>query len=258
MNRTKQTNKSSSSSSSSNESKTWPLFPSIFSSSSFSSLSKSNDANNTANNNANSNNKAIIMEPFDDDKEKDDQKTVNEILSKELFHLSMKDRNDIQEEIHGVHCLAPIETPQMIEESLKDLSNILKDDKLIPVSEKYAYLLSQQQDLIETVESESGTKIKTESGKKTPKTPESGSKPKPKSKSAIPIPIIKETYVNDINFRLRFLRCELFNVLKAAKRIVYFLNLVLELFGKYALVRPIRLSDFTKEEQKDFRKGYVM
>ena len=252
MNRTKQTNKSSSSSS--NEDKTWPLFPSIFSSSSFSSLSKSNNTNN----NANSNNKAIIMEPFDDDKEKDDPKTVNEILSKELFHLSMKDRNDIQEEIHGVHCLAPIETPQMIEESLKDLSNILKDDKLIPVSEKYAYLLSQQQDLIETVESESGTKIKTESGKKTPKTPESGSKPKSKSKSAIPIPIIKETYVNDINFRLRFLRCELFNVLKAAKRIVYFLNLVLELFGKYALVRPIRLSDFTKEEQKDFRKGYVM
>jgi len=63
------------------------------------------------------------------------------------------------------------------------------------------------------------------------------------------------TYVNTDDFRLRFLRCELFDVAKAAIRMTKYLELVLDLFGDYALQRPIRLADFSRSELKDIRKG---
>ena len=49
------------------------------------------------------------------------------------------------------------------------------------------------------------------------------------------------------DFRLRFLRSELFDAAKAAKKIVGFLDLLLEYYGEFALRRPIRLSDLGKE-----------
>ena len=54
------------------------------------------------------------------------------------------------------------------------------------------------------------------------------------------------TYVNEMDFRLRFLRTELFDVPKAARRMVKFLDLVKTYYGVVALQRPIRLSDFGK------------
>ena len=44
---------------------------------------------------------------------------VDELLSKELLELNVQDRNDIQEEIHGVKCLGVEETPQMIATALR-------------------------------------------------------------------------------------------------------------------------------------------
>ena len=54
---------------------------------------------------------------------------------------------------------------------------------------------------------------------------------------------------------MRFLRCELFDVRKAAQRMLKFLDIALELFGEDALRRPIRLSDFSKEEMRYLKKG---
>lgn len=65
----------------------------------------------------------------------------------------------------------------------------------------------------------------------------------------------KPAYVNSEEFRLRFLRCELFDVHTAALRMTKYLNLVSELFGEYTLQRPIRISDFSKDELREFRKG---
>eukprot|EP00536_Pseudo-nitzschia_multiseries_P013394 jgi/Psemu1/211550/e_gw1.571.37.1 len=62
-------------------------------------------------------------------------------------------------------------------------------------------------------------------------------------------------YINDKNFRLTFLRCELFDAHKAAKRMAKTCECLLHLFGPYALERPIKLSDFTSAELKAFRKG---
>jgi len=158
-----------------------------------------------------------------------DPEAVDDLLSKELLQLSVKDRNDIQEEIHGVKCLAVNETPQLIEESLRKLAVEL--DERIPDSQKQAYLQSLQP----------------------PKELLEHQRILQQLHQLEPLP--QSTYINDDNFRLRFLRCELFDVKKAAKQMANFLDLLVELFGDYALRRPVRLSDFTKEELRHMRKG---
>ena len=147
------------------------------------------------------------------DQEKDDPIQVDGVLTEELMKLSFQARNNFQEEIHGVRCLAPEETPELLCSSLDQLQYVI--DHEIPTHEKRAYLRSQH--------------------------PQPGNK--------------QRTYVNSTEFRLRFLRCELFDVSKAALRLVRFLDLVLELYGDYALQRSIRLSDFSKQELKHIRKG---
>lgn len=65
----------------------------------------------------------------------------------------------------------------------------------------------------------------------------------------------KPTYVNTQKFRLRFLRCTLFDIPTAASQIALYLSTMSEFFGDYALQRPIRLCDFSKTELREFRKG---
>jgi len=65
-----------------------------------------------------------------------------------------------------------------------------------------------------------------------------------------------DTYVNTMDFRLRFLRCECLDAKKAAIRMVNFLDLIDELFeGNEVLRRPIKLSDLSKAEMKILRSG---
>ena len=54
------------------------------------------------------------------------------------------------------------------------------------------------------------------------------------------------TYVNELDFRLRFLRAELFDVQNAAQRMAKWLDLVKIYYGTVALQRPPKLSDLGK------------
>lgn len=63
--------------------------------------------------------------------------------------------------------------------------------------------------------------------------------------------------MNERNFRLRFLRAELFDAKKAATRLSKFLETGLEFFGSQVLVRPVRLSDFSRKEMKVFNIGRI-
>jgi len=66
------------------------------------------------------------------------------------------------------------------------------------------------------------------------------------------------TYVNDPDFRLRFLRAELFDAQKAATRMTGYLNLIFKLFGIEVLKRPLMTTDFkSKEEKSCLRSGLV-
>ena len=62
-------------------------------------------------------------------------------------------------------------------------------------------------------------------------------------------------YVHGLELRLRFLRCELFDVPMAAVRMLKYLDLTQELFGDLALRRPIQLRDLGKSEMEWLRVG---
>ena len=48
-----------------------------------------------------------------------DKENAEDYISRELLRLSLTDRNAIQEEMHGVRCFAPKESPEMIQKSLE-------------------------------------------------------------------------------------------------------------------------------------------
>eukprot|EP00531_Pseudo-nitzschia_arenysensis_P017963 CAMPEP_0116114506 /NCGR_PEP_ID=MMETSP0329-20121206/18_1 /TAXON_ID=697910 /ORGANISM="Pseudo-nitzschia arenysensis, Strain B593" /LENGTH=613 /DNA_ID=CAMNT_0003607893 /DNA_START=152 /DNA_END=1994 /DNA_ORIENTATION=- len=148
-----------------------------------------------------------------------DLQDVDDVLTQEMMNLSVKDRNDIQEEMHGVKCLAVEETPELVEKALAQMTYVI--DELTPDSEKLAYLQSQQP----PQEIPQHQRILHELHQLSP--------------------IQQSSYVNDIDFRLRFLRCDLFDVRKATKRMLKFLDLALELLA----------SDFQKEEMRFMRYG---
>eukprot|EP00536_Pseudo-nitzschia_multiseries_P016631 jgi/Psemu1/247639/estExt_Genewise1.C_11730016 len=158
-----------------------------------------------------------------------------------MLSLSVKDRNDIQEEIHGVKCLAVEETPELIEQSLKEIA--IELDK-IPDSKKQAFLQSKNRPLPSPEVSEQ-ERILEELH------PELNGPRNHQPHSTY------SSYIHGDEFRLRFLRCDCFDSAKAAMRLVNFLDLLLDLFGDYALRRPICLSDFTKEELRHMRKGMI-
>jgi hypothetical protein len=66
------------------------------------------------------------------------------------------------------------------------------------------------------------------------------------------------TYVRDTDFELRFLRCELFDAVKAAVRLVSFVDMVKDYFGPIALQRPPRLDDFEAEEMDAMKVGTLL
>ena len=63
-----------------------------------------------------------------------DAKEVDDLLSKEMYNLTFADRNAISEEIHGVRCLAPEETPDLLRRSLVELQQHLD---LMPFKPSY-------------------------------------------------------------------------------------------------------------------------
>mmetsp|Transcript_1014 Transcript_1014/g.2236 ORF Transcript_1014/g.2236 Transcript_1014/m.2236 type:complete len:334 (-) Transcript_1014:969-1970(-) len=152
----------------------------------------------------------------------DRMKAANKRISDELLRLSSKDRNTINEEIHGVRCHSRNETPEMLRSSLANLSvelyNLIqldKDSDISTSSLSAGYVLSGRGSF-------------------------DGS-----------------TYVNNPGFRLRFLRCEDFDAKKAAIRLMRFMNLMLEVFGAFALFRPIKLTDFKRCEIQILQSGWM-
>lgn len=136
-------------------------------------------------------------------------KSPDALLAYELNQLSLKERMEINEEVHGVRdqYRRVEETSQLISESLQKLSVEIEE-----IRHKPAYEKSQK---------------------------------------------FPNTWVNTVEFRLIFLRCELFDVQKAAARFVAILELFVEYIGEYALEREIHLSDFSENERRMMDAGYL-
>ena len=158
---------------------------------------------------------------------------VNELLSQELMKMTLLDRNDIQEEIHGVRCLCVQESPELLEKSLKEFQFQLD---ALPVSQKKTYnqiVLANEEQV-------------------------SSMQPDNKNSNTSPTNKTSKHYaIEDENFRLRFLRAELFDVKRAVLRFTNYMEFVHEFWGfEIVSKRKIRLSDFSKAELKFFKKGY--
>jgi hypothetical protein len=62
--------------------------------------------------------------------------------------------------------------------------------------------------------------------------------------------------INVVQLRLPILRAEVFDVKKAALRMVKFLDLAYDLCGEDGLMRPMNLSDFSTEDMRFLRQGF--
>jgi hypothetical protein len=67
---------------------------------------------------------------------------------------------------------------------------------------------------------------------------------------------LNEAFVTDRSFRLKFLRCDDFNVQVAAQRIVKHFEIKREIFGEKCLARPIRMSDLNEDELLVLNSGF--
>ena len=160
----------------------------------------------------------------------------NKLISQELLKLSYSERNSISEEIHGVKCLAVEETPKLITESLKAFQ--LRLDAVLP-SQKEPYnkiVRLRNQEMASISPSFIG----------------------PTQWRDTPSPQIPPyTFVDDGNFRLRFLRCELFDIEKAVLRFLNYLDTSFQFFGAAALSREVRIRDLAKSQVRLLRKGHI-
>lgn len=147
----------------------------------------------------------------------DESLTIGNILSRELLKLSMTDRSAIEEEIHGVRCLAIRESPELIRSGLSAFQTELQK---LPSELKRTYDECCVRAMLYKDEEDTCYALKD-------------------------------------SFKLSFLRAELFDAAKAVQRFVKYLEFVRDFWGpEIALKRQVRISDFDKIEMKLFRKGY--
>lgn len=67
--------------------------------------------------------------------------------------------------------------------------------------------------------------------------------------------VLRSSFVDDPEFRLRCLRAALFDVKEAARKLTSYLDLCLDYFGPDALTRPIRASDLGSDGLELLRSG---
>jgi hypothetical protein len=147
-----------------------------------------------------------------------DPDAVESLLCQEMNRMTFQQRNEIQEELHGVRSGGMEETPESIQEGLEKLQDELR---ILPPTMKKAYVKAKEL-----------SKNQQRQGK-------------------------AATYIDQPDFAIRFLRADLWDCRKAAKRLTLFIELLLDLYGEYALQRPIQMSDFTAAELSVIKKGEI-
>jgi hypothetical protein len=151
---------------------------------------------------------------------------IDKIMAMELNQLSLKDREDICNEIHGVHSLAVPETPDFVAQKLEEMDRLL------------------------TTHHSSATALMTLLHHQSP----TGCCNAYEDALRLGSP-----YIQDPNFRIMFLRADLFDASKAASRMMNFLELLRDYFGTDALMRLpyASLNDLTANEIQLLKKGVI-
>ncbi|KAG7366862.1 hypothetical protein IV203_029532 [Nitzschia inconspicua] len=132
------------------------------------------------------------------------QATIESLVAQSYNEIPYEERNELLNELHGV-ADEFVETPQLIQDRLRELENELK---MITDKPEYEMAYSTSPD-----------------------------------------------FVNSTSFRMMFLRSELFDVKRSAKRMVFHFRDKLAIFGRDLLTREILLSDLSLEEVEFFKQG---
>jgi len=141
--------------------------------------------------------------------------SIDNSLADELLKLSFKDRAELEEETHGVRCMAAQETPEVIERALHEFDSHLNTRK----ENEPTLVLLRNVIRISSLDDAAAKSAKA------------------------------KCYLNDPDIRLRFLRCELLMVEKAVQRLLNFLQHMARIFGDFVADRPICISDFNAKEE---------
>ena len=178
-------------------------------------------------------------------------KNVDAYLTAELLKLSLNDRNAIHEEIHGVGCCAVPETPELLQAALRDFQKeIDRIEKDLAKRKVYNMILERRRE--ETMQL-------LQQNLRTISTTKAATKAKSTSTETItPIYTNNHYAIDDDDYRLRFLRVELFDIPKAVHRFLSYLNICYEYWGEVVLARPIQITDImkNKDQRKYFKKGH--
>ena len=177
---------------------------------------------------------------------------LSRVLSQERLKLSISDRNAVEEEIHGVRCMAVEETPDLIRDSLQ---NFQKELLAVPKSTRVVYdrIVSSVKEYRRLEE-----KLKIHNHDNSTKMGIAWNIPKQEQELQDSSTLAKHYAIEDDDFRIRFLRCELFDVKKAVERFLNYLILVDELWGFEVVSRRLVVKeDFTKNELQYLRKGFI-
>jgi len=163
-----------------------------------------------------------------------DPNDVDKLLVEELQELSVVHRGMVQEEIHGVSSCAVLEDHQKIEESLKRLEEEIRKIRT-------EILVSAEQI------SKDGNAYNKSIWSYLAIDDE---------RSSASVRLVY-SFIFHRNFRLKFLRADLFDAEKAAHRYLRCVESLLIYFGGYALQRPLVFEDLGKECQDAAKEGYV-
>ncbi|CAB9530462.1 Transfer protein [Seminavis robusta] len=149
----------------------------------------------------------------------ENQEAFEKSLAKEMERLSMEELDRRYGEIHGV---APViqEEPEFVAQKLEEMDQALNE-------------LVQAAATAE--EGKSSLSIQYY------------------QKALVEEPL----YVQDPKFRLKFLRADSFDAIKAARRLVFYLEKKVYHFGMQTLCREVQMSDLTEKDLKTLQAGSV-
>eukprot|EP00536_Pseudo-nitzschia_multiseries_P011513 jgi/Psemu1/29150/gm1.29150_g len=194
---------------------------------------------------------------------------VSSMLSNEFLKLSFDERTSKLEEMHGVMSQAVKETPSLVKKSLLDFQKELdrmvfqnenenSHHQLQPPRNTYVIMTQHRRcrnehehDHEHEHELQANSNLEAEADAGVAETETETERKIRKNNNHYAL--------DDPDFRLRFLRCELFDVPKAAVRFWKYLDFTRECWGDIVLERPVGIEDIlrNKEDKRYLKEGYV-
>lgn len=154
-------------------------------------------------------------------------KVVDDMLRREMERLSLREKLEIDDEIHGFYSRHPAPADDTDEFRRERLEQFRHEIGEVPVFEKQAYLraCSLQAMMLQTTPS---AVVVVSSGGTT---------------TLPPTPTTTTLHVLTDDYRLRFLRATLYDARRAAIRYCKWLDVLVEYYGDVALTRPLCCAD---------------